>query len=127
MGRSLGSASAFEIISNFHDSISGCIIESGFATEYSLLDLIGVTPEQINFSLEDGFMNLQKLKKYNGPLFIIHADLDDIIPFSQAELMLLESPSNNKKIYKINGANHNNIILMAREEYFKKIKDFIYK
>ena len=40
--------------------------------------------------------------------------------------MLLESPSNNKEIYRVNGANHNNIILMAREEYFKKIKSFIY-
>ena len=126
MGRSLGSASAFEILNNFSDSIKGCIIESGFATEYSLLNLLGINPDDINFSLEDGFMNLDKLKNYIGDLLIIHSDLDDIIPFSQAELMLLESPSNNKEIYRVNGANHNNIILMAREEYFKKIKSFIY-
>ena len=68
---------------------------------------------------------LDKIRKYNGNLLIIHADLDDIIPFSQAELMLLESPSKNKDIYRVNGANHNNIILIAREDYFKKIKNFI--
>ena len=126
MGRSLGSASAFEIANNFSDSIKGCIIESGFATEYSLLHLLNIDPDDIEFSLNDGFMNLDKLKRYRGNLLIIHSNLDDIIPFSQAELMLLESPSENKEIYRIDGANHNNIILMAREEYFKKIKNFIY-
>ena len=125
MGRSLGSASACEIIDNFKEDIDGCIIESGFATEHPLLSLLNLDSDQIDFSLEDGFMNLDKIRKYNGNLLIIHADLDDIIPFSQAELMLLESPSKNKDIYRVNGANHNNIILIAREDYFKKIKNFI--
>ena len=127
MGRSLGSASAFEIINKHSDKIDGCIIESGFATEYPLLTLMGINSEDINFSLEDGFMNLEKIKNYTGRLFIIHADLDDIVPFSQAELILLESPSSDKELYRVNGANHNNILKIAREEYFKKIQDFIYK
>jgi len=126
MGRSLGSASAFEIVNNFRKYIDGCIIESGFATEHSLLNLLNINPDDINFSLKDGFMNLYKLKNYTGKLLIIHSDLDDIIPLSQAELMLLESPSNNKNIYRVCGANHNNIILIAGDEYFKKIKKFIY-
>ena len=71
MGRSLGSASALEIINNFSDSIGGCIIESGFATEYSLLNLLNINPDDINFSLEDGFMNLDKLKRYAGE-FVNH-------------------------------------------------------
>ena len=126
MGRSLGSASACEII-NIHGSfIDGCIIESGFATEYPLLSLMNINPDDINFTLEDGFENLKKIKNYSGPLLVIHADLDDIIPFSQAELIMIESPSINKKLYKVSGANHNNIILISREEYFKKIKDFVY-
>ena len=39
MGRSLGSASACEIISQHENEIDGCIIESGFATEYPLLTI----------------------------------------------------------------------------------------
>ena len=58
-----------------------------------------ISPKDINFTLEDGFENLKKIKKYNKPLFIIHADLDDIIPFSQAELLLLESSSLNKDLF----------------------------
>ena len=125
MGRSLGSASACEIIDNYSNNIDGCIIESGFATESSFLQLMQIDPNDIDFKLEDGFMNLEKLKNYKKPLFIIHADLDDIIPFSQAEMMLIESPSKVKKIFKVNGANHNNVIMIAREEYFNKIKLFI--
>ena len=125
MGRSLGSASACEIIANFEEDISGCIIESGFATEYPLLNLMNIDPEMISYELKDGFMNLSKIKKYKKPLFIIHADLDDIIPFSQAEMIFIESQSKIKDLFKVNGANHNNILHLAREEYFKKIKSFI--
>ena len=61
MGRSLGSASAFEIATKFNDLIDGCIIESGFATEYPLLQLMQIDPKSIGFKLEDGFMNLSKI------------------------------------------------------------------
>ena len=127
MGRSLGSASAFEIINQNEDLVAGCIIESGFATEFPLLNLLNINPEEVNFKLEDGFMNLSKLRAYKGPLLIIHADLDDIIPFSQAELMLIESPSKDKNIFKVSGASHNTILMIAREAYFNKIDEFINK
>ena len=125
MGRSLGSASASEIIHHHEKDVNACIIESGFATEYSLLDMMQINPDDINFSLEDGFMNLKKIKQYQKPLFLIHADLDHIIPFSQAEMMLLESKSLNKDLFTVSGANHNNILMIARLEYFKKIRKFI--
>ena len=127
MGRSLGSASACEIINNHSSKIDGCIIESGFATEFSLFQLMQIDPDKIGFKLEDGFMNLKKIQKYRKPLLVIHADLDDIIPLGQAEMMILESPSKDKKIFVVNGANHNNVIMIAREVYFKKIKSFIDK
>jgi len=123
MGRSLGSASAAHIISN--RDVKACIIESGFATEYSFLHLMNIDPDKINFQLEDGFENLKKIKKYTKPLYLIHADLDDIIPLSQAEMMLYDSSSKNKDLFVVNGANHNNIIMIAREEYFINIKSFI--
>ena len=126
MGRSLGSASACEIISKRQDSISKCIIESGFGTEYPLFNLLGINPNDLDFSIEDGFMNLEKIKKYKKPIYFIHADHDHIVPLSEAELMLSESNSKEKDLYIVKNANHNNIIMMARDAYFKKIKDFIY-
>ena len=127
MGRSLGSASAFEIVSKNQSSIAGCIIESGFVTEYPLLNLLNINTEEVDFNLDDGFMNLSKLRTYTGKLLIIHADLDDIVPFSQAELMLIESPSKEKDLFKVSGAGHNTILMIAREVYFTKINEFINK
>jgi len=125
MGRSLGSASAAHIVSNREDQLDGCIIESGFVTEYCLLELMNINPDDISFELTDGFENLQKFKKFKKPLFIIHADLDDIVPISQADMLFVESGSTIKDMFKVEGANHNNIIMMSREDYFIKIKDFI--
>ena len=124
MGRSLGSASAAHI-SYKRDSFDGCIIESGFATEYPLLRLMGINAEHINFDLSDGFENLKKFKSYTKPLLVIHADLDNIVPLSQAEMIMIESNSPVKDIYTVKGADHNNILYMASDFYFKKIKSFI--
>ena len=125
MGRSLGSASACEIISKREEFIDKCIIESGFATEYPLLELLNINPDSISYKPEDGFNNLEKISSYTKPLYIIHADLDEIIPLSQAELLFMSCKSKIKDLFIVNGANHNNVIYMARQNYFSKIKSFI--
>jgi len=125
MGRSLGSASVAHIMDNRLDSLHGSIIESGFATEYPLLSLMNINPDDISFKLSDGFDNLRKFKDYNKPLFVIHADLDDIVPMSQADMIMIETNASSKELFKVNGANHNNILMYARDEYFTKIKSFI--
>ena len=51
--------------------------------------------------------------------------MDEIIPFSQADIMFVESGSYNKDLFKVNGAGHNNVISIARDHYFSKIRDFI--
>ena len=125
MGRSLGSASAWEIASKRLKNIGAVIIESGFATEYPLLDLMGIAPSSIEFSLNDGFGNLEKIKKYKKPLLIIHAEEDHIVPLSEGELAYKTALSKNKKIVVVESANHNNIIYRLGDRYFKDIEDFI--
>ena len=125
MGRSLGSTSTCHIMSNNEKEFDGAIIDSGFATEYPFLLRFGVNPESINFKLSDGFNNLEKIKQYKNPFLIIHADMDEIIPFSQADIMFVESRSYNKDLFKVNGAGHNNVISIARDHYFSRIRDFI--
>ena len=125
MGRSLGSASACEIISKRENDIDSCIIESGFATEHPLFRLMNINPESVSYSLSDGFENLKKIKKYKKPIYFIHADLDQIIPISEARLMMKECSSKKKDLFAVNGAGHNNIIMVMGDDYFKKIKKFI--
>ena len=44
MGRSLGCASALEIVSNYQKYIDACIIESGFIDELPIFKLFNITP-----------------------------------------------------------------------------------
>ena len=83
------------------------------------MNLLQINPEEVDFNLSDGFMNLEKLKSYKGKLMVIHADLDEIIPFSQADIMMYESPSNHKELFKVNGGWHNNVIAISREVLYK--------
>ena len=47
----------------------------------------------IDYKTSDGFDNLNKISSYTKPLYIIHADLDEIIPLSQAELLFISCKS----------------------------------
>jgi len=125
MGRSLGSVSVLELAKRYPQDFSGLIIESGFADEDPLFKLIGTTAEQAGFNKKDGFLNGEKIKQYAGPLLIIHAEQDHIIPFSQGELLYTLCPSNNKKLLPIPNANHNNILGINPQKYFEEIEIFV--
>ncbi|MBC8255847.1 MAG: alpha/beta hydrolase [Candidatus Marinimicrobia bacterium] len=125
MGRSLGSVSVLELAKRYPNDFAGLIIESGFAEEKPLFDLIGMTAGQAGFKKEDGFQNDEKIKKYKGPLLVIHAEQDHIIPFSQGEELLSLCPSENKKLLPISNANHNNILGVNPQMYFEEISRFI--
>ena len=127
MGRSLGSVSVLELSQRYPEDFLGLIIESGFADEKPLFKLIGITAEQAGFSKEDGFLNGEKIKKYAGPILIIHAEEDHIVPFSQGELLYNLCPSGNKKLLPIPNANHNNILGVSFQKYFEEVERFISK
>jgi hypothetical protein len=125
MGRSLGSVSVLELSQRYPKDFSGLIIESGFADEEPLFKLIGITAEQAGFSKEDGFLNGEKIKKYIGPLLVIHAEEDHIVPFSQGKALHDYSPSKNKTFISIHNANHNNILGVSPQKYFEEIEKFV--
>ena len=119
MGRSLGSVAACFIAAKRSSLIKACIIESGFATEDFFFNLVNIKKSQF-----ETFGNLESIKKYNKPLLVIHSLDDHIVPFNQAELLYDSACSNNKYLYKIENANHNNIIVVEKEKYFNTIKAF---
>ena len=125
MGRSLGSVSVIELSKRYPDDFNGLIIESGFADEGPLYNLIGTTAEQAGLTKQDGFLNGEKIKQYVGPLLVIHAEKDHIIPYSQGELLYKSCPSIKKKLILISNANHNNILEVGYLKYFEAIERFI--
>ena len=125
MGRSLGSVSVLELAKRYPQDISGIIIESGFADEEPLFRLIGKTPEQAGFTREDGFLNGEKIKRYTGPLLIIHAKQDHIVPFRQGEILYNSCPSESKKMISVLNANHNNILSVSFQKYIAEVVSFV--
>jgi hypothetical protein len=124
MGRSLGSASALELASRHGEDIDGLIIESGFALTEPLLRLLGIDLRNLNFVESKSFRNLDKIKQFRKPVLIIHAEFDHIIPFSDALRFYGASPSADKTLLKIPGANHNDIFYRGLTEYLSAIKSF---
>ena len=127
MGRSLGSVSVLELSQRYPKDFAGLIIESGFAEESPLFKLIGITAEQAGFSKEDGFLNGEKIKKYTGPLLVIHAEEDHIVPFSQGQDLHDSCPSKEKTSFSIPNANHNNILGVSFQKYFEEVERFIFR
>jgi fermentation-respiration switch protein FrsA (DUF1100 family) len=123
MGRSLGSASALELASHYKDRTSGLIIESGFAYAGPLLRLLGINPEAMGFKEEKGFRNLEKIKTWDKPALILHAELDHIIPFSDGEALYHACPAPDKTLLKVRGANHNDIFIRGFDDYMNAVKD----
>ncbi len=123
MGRSLGSASVLELAATHGEELDGLIIESGFAFALPLLKLLGVQVWALGLKEDDGFGNLEKIRAYHGPTLIIHAEYDHIISFSDGEALWDASPSPDKTLLEIPGANHNDIFMHGIREYFDAIKN----
>jgi len=123
MGRSLGSASALELASNYGGLINALIIESGFAHTRPLLELLGVEIEGTKKGLE----NLAKIEKFRKPTLIIHAEYDHIIPFSDGQDLFEACSAEEKQLVMIPGANHNDIFARGLPEYMGAVRSLISK
>ncbi|GAB6094730.1 alpha/beta hydrolase [Desulfatiferula olefinivorans] len=123
MGRSLGSASALEIARERCGHIDALIIESGFAFIMPLLHLLGLDDPMEGMCEENGPKNLEKIKTIDTPTLIIHAEFDHIIPFSDGEALFHHSPAENKRLLKIEGADHNTIFYRGLDPYMKAVGD----
>ena len=125
MGRSLGSASVLELAATCGESVDGLIVESGFAYAAPLLQLLGIDLKALGFKEEKGFRNIDKIRNFDKPTLIIHAEFDHIIPFSDGEALYDACPSPNKTFLKIPGANHNDIFMRGLQQYLAAVKNFV--
>jgi pimeloyl-ACP methyl ester carboxylesterase len=122
MGRSLGSASVIELAAAYPDRVSGLIVESGFAYAGPLLRLLGINLASIGFREETAFDHMNKIKQFHGPLLVIHAEFDHIIPFSDGQALFEASTSTDKTLLKIPAANHNDILAHGFGDYLAAVQ-----
>ncbi len=122
MGRSLGSAPALELASSRQEEFPALIIESGFAYTMPLLRLLGINVEGLGLSEDKGMDNLDKMARVHLPCLILHAELDQIIPLSDAKALYEACPAEDKTLVEIPGASHNDIFLRDLNRYMQAIR-----
>ena len=125
MGRSLGSSSVLELAANYEDKVDGLIIESGFSRIEPLLRLLGVSMKTLGIKEEDSRQNIHKIKGFNKPTLIIHAENDHVIPFAEGQELFENSPAGYKRLLSIPDADHNTIFFVGMSEYMDAVENLI--
>jgi len=73
------------------------------------------------------FLNVEKIKSITIPTCIIHGERDHIIPVQEGIDLYRQSVAGDKDILIIPDADHNNLMLIGHEQYFRKIEEFVLK
>ncbi|MHA1645016.1 MAG: alpha/beta hydrolase [Candidatus Freyarchaeota archaeon] len=128
MGRSLGSVPAVELAYHYQDETKGLIVESGVANTFSiLLSLFGIrVSDSVREKLEAA-SNKVKIREIRVPTLIIHAENDTLIPVSEGITLYENSGAEEKEIFTIPGADHNDLWMVAGERYYQVIEEFVKK
>ncbi|MDY6959683.1 MAG: alpha/beta hydrolase [Halobacteriota archaeon] len=122
MGRSLGSIPAIEVASSYSGELSGIIIESGFAGVLKLISRFN-----INIGSLDGDEGIdEKIEKIKIPALVIHAEKDQLIPLFIGKGLYNAIPSEEKTLVVIPDADHNNLMMVGMEEYFKALSVLVF-
>ena len=127
MGRSLGSVPAIDLATRHEDEIKGLILESAIANTIPLAKSLDIAIDLSDFSEDDGFRNIEKIKTVTKPTFIFHGARDALIAADEAENLQSHSGARTKSFLVIPGAEHNTMILTGGKLYFLTIKEFIDK
>ncbi|NPV63051.1 MAG: alpha/beta fold hydrolase [Methanotrichaceae archaeon] len=125
MGRSIGSAPAIELALRHSRLLGGLIIESGFARILPLLENLGLPSALLSPDLEKSASNLEKMRKIDLSLLVIHGEEDGIIPIADGKALLSASPAANKSLLTIHRAGHNTLFLHGLDEYLDAVSGFV--
>jgi hypothetical protein len=124
MGRSLGSAPALEVAYHYHEKLRGLIVESGFAGARNQFRRLGALHLLKDGEEPVGFGNDLKIKEITLPTLIIHGEDDEIIPSTEGRALYGLSGASEKFSLFVPHAGHNDLMMMATNEYMTAIEKF---
>jgi pimeloyl-ACP methyl ester carboxylesterase len=114
LGRSLGGAVAMHLACR--EKLAGLILEGSFITAFRVVTRVPLLPF-------DKFRNIDKIKKVQCPILIIHGREDEIVPFWHGE-KLFETANEPKLKFWVDGAGHNDLFWVAGARYWEIVKEF---
>ena len=123
MGRSMGSAAALAVAEAKGAALAGLIIESGFADTLPLVERLGGHLPAGAIEARDGFGSLARIARVTVPTLVIHGEEDWIIPFTDGRRLYEASGAAAKRLLRIDGAGHNDLMMVGAREYFQAIAE----
>jgi fermentation-respiration switch protein FrsA (DUF1100 family) len=113
-GRSMGAAVAADTATD-HDHLL-LTLESPFVSvpemARALLPRVGIAR-----LLSIQYNVVEKLRRVNTPVFVLHGDQDEVVPLAQGK-RVFDAASEPKRFYAIRGARHNDTYLAGGTDYF---------
>jgi len=114
LGRSVGGAVAMHLACR--EKLAGLILEGSFITAFRVITRIPLVPF-------DKFRNIDKIKKVQCPVLIIHGKDDRVVPFRHG-VKLFKTANEPKLKFWVDGAGHNDLFWVAGTHYWDIIKEF---
>jgi alpha-beta hydrolase superfamily lysophospholipase len=125
MGRSLGSASAIELASNYQSQLKGLIIESGFTNVFNLFKYLGFPLESLGVVVPRTPYSIKLIRGISLPTLIIHGEYYQIVPVEEGEALYETIAAEDKHLVIIPGVDHNTIMSGGMQQYLQALHDFI--
>lgn len=128
-GRSVGSIFAIEAASRF-PSAAGLVLESGIADvlERILLRVdpedVGATAEELAAAVAARLDHRRKLAAYQGPVLVMHALFDDLVPVTHGE-RLAEWAAGPVILRLFDRGHHNTILAENERAYFDALAELV--
>jgi len=113
-GRSVGGGPSVDLASR--KSVAGLILESTFVSAFRVVTRIPLFPF-------DKFANIDKIKKVDSPVLVMHSKADEIIAYWHGE-KLFAAANEPKTFLSVENAGHNNFKDVAGERYNKALREF---
>ena len=122
-GRSLGGSVAAQVVRR--REVAGLILDSTFTS----LDQMGraaypFLPGFVFRRLRGHFDTLGAVREIRFPLLVIHGTEDRLVPFGMG-LDLFESAPGSSEWHPVEGAGHNDLLLVGGEDYFDRLGRFV--
>jgi fermentation-respiration switch protein FrsA (DUF1100 family) len=96
--------------------LAGLIMESAFTTAFQVVLPIPVLPF-------DKFRNIDKIKRVNCPVLVMHGKADEVVPFSHGQKLFAAAPEP-KLSFWVEEASHNDLMWVAGERYAEILREF---
>ena len=124
LGESLGCGVAAAVANKTSVPIAGIILITPWDTLASVAkSLFPFLP--VTMLLTDKYDSIENLKSFKKKISVIGAERDEILPIKHAHNLYTSLPENNKRMWVIRGAGHNDWPFHADSSFWKEITDFV--